>query len=267
MLGRAVNPVAASLAYLTPELQAADLSLAALESPIAKYPPTAIANTAYNLCAWAPRAELLSIWGLDLLSVANNHRFDCGPDGANETASILTNIGLTPVGSGPEPVYRQVNSLKLAFLAFDDILAPLDGIAAAQAIRSARAQAAVVVVSVHWGAEYQSGASDRQKTLAQQFAEAGATLVVGTHPHVLQPAAWIPSAHGKTLVLYSLGNALFDQPGLPDTRQAALVVITLDPHGVKSVRVMPFEIDPAHSLIIQPDTQTAQQIRARLALP
>ena len=138
---------------------------------------------------------------------------------------------------------------------------------AVRAIRLARASASVVVVSVHWGMEYQGGASDRQKILAQQFADAGADLVVGTHPHVLQPAAFIPTARGKTLVLYSLGNALFDQPGLSDTRQSALVLVTLDLHGVKSVRAVPFVIDVPHSRLVAPDPEAARQINLALRLP
>ena len=267
LLGRRVTPTPASLAYLTPQLQAADLSLAALESPLANYPPSTAANSGYNLCAMAPVARVLPAWGLDMLSIANNHRFDCGPDGQYETASILSNLGLISVGPGPEPVYREINGLKLAFFSFDDILTPLDGAAVAQAIRSAGANGWLVVLSVHWGLEYQAGPSDLQKALAQQFAEAGASLIIGTHPHVLQPAAWIETARGKTLVLYSLGNALFDQPGLPDTRQSALVLVTIDARGVRSAVAVPFEIDVPHSLILQPDAQTAQMIQERLQIP
>jgi poly-gamma-glutamate capsule biosynthesis protein CapA/YwtB (metallophosphatase superfamily) len=267
MLGRGTRPTPASLAYLVPALQSADLRLANLESPLAVVPPAATSEPGYDLCAPAGSVQLLSAWGLDLLSLANNHQNDCGPDGADETTSILTTGGLTPVGPGPGPVYRESHGLKLAFLAFDDILAPIDMAAAAQAIHSARAEGALVVVSVHWGVEYQSGASDRQKALAQQFADLGVALIVGTHPHVLQPAEWLPTAHGKMLVLYSLGNALFDQPGLADTRQSALVLVTLDSQGVRSAWPVPFEIDVARSLISRPDAQTAKQIHLRLSLP
>jgi poly-gamma-glutamate synthesis protein (capsule biosynthesis protein) len=125
----------------------------------------------------------------------------------------------------------------------------------------------VVVVSVHWGMEYQGSASDRQEALAQQFAEAGAALIWGHHPHVLQPAVWIPTARGKTLVLFSLGNALFDQAGLPDTRQSALVLAALDANGMRSARAVPFEIDVARSLIVQPDAQIVQHILNKINLP
>jgi poly-gamma-glutamate capsule biosynthesis protein CapA/YwtB (metallophosphatase superfamily) len=267
MIGRGVNATPASLIYLAPELQAADLRLANLESPLAAHPPPDDSGAVYNLCAPASRASLLSTWGLDLLSVQNNHRFDCGPDGPTENARILTAAGIAPIGAGPGALFREVHGLKLAFLAFDDISVPMNVEAAVRAIQSARTERAEVVISLHWGAEYQAGATERQKALAQQLAQAGAALIVGTHPHVLQPAAWISTSHGKTLVLYSLGNALFDQPGLPDTRQSALVLVRLDAHGVQSVHLVPFVINIAKSRLEAPDAQVAQQIRLSLALP
>ena len=267
MIGRSVDPQPDSLSFLTPELKAADLSLANLESPLSSRLPDW--QPAYSLCADAARASLLSAWGLDLLSLANNHNLDCGLAGAGMpgTAKVLASAGLTPVGPGFQPVFRQVNGQRLAFLAFDDVSSPLDEGRAIQEIRLAQEGGALVIVSVHWGMEYQSGPSARQKALAQQFAEAGAALIIGTHPHVLQPAAWLPTTRARTLVLYSLGNALFDQPGLPDTRQSALLLVRLDASGVQDVRVLPFLIDVSRSLIIQPDAQTARLIQARLALP
>ena len=268
MVGRGVHPEYASLSYLVPRLKAADLSLANLESPLAPGVGMGVSsNDGYDLCAPSARADLFPLWHLDMLSLANNHRFDCGPDGVAATIKSLTSQGIIPVGPGLEPVYRQINGLKLAFLALDDILAPIATPVAMKAIQSARASGAVVVVYVHWGMEYQSGATDRQKSLACQFADSGAALVVGSHPHVLQPAGWISTAQGKTLVLFSLGNALFDQAGLPDTRQSSLVLVTLDWHGVRSVQVTPFEIDPADSRIVPVEPQVAAQIRLKLALP
>jgi poly-gamma-glutamate synthesis protein (capsule biosynthesis protein) len=265
MLGRGVNPQPDFLAYLMPELAKADLALANLESPLANVIPAT--DSTYNLCVLSSRAELLSTWGIDLLSLANNHSLDCGPDGPAETRAALQSAGITSIGPSMLPVYREVNGLQLAFLAFDDESSSLDADTAIQAIHSARSTGALVVVSIHWGAEYQGGAIDRQKSLAGQFAQAGATLIWGHHPHVLQPAAWIETAQGKTLVLYSLGNALFDQGGLQDTRQSALVMVTMDAGGVASVRSVPFEIDVEDSRVVQPDAETAAKIRDRLYLP
>jgi poly-gamma-glutamate capsule biosynthesis protein CapA/YwtB (metallophosphatase superfamily) len=270
-LGRGVFPMASSLAYLTPDLSGADLALANLESPLTRGGDRLVVPTAgYDLCASSLYADLLTAWGLDLLSLANNHRDDCAPNGVTQTQSALAAAGLTGIGSGAEPVVRQINGLRLAFFAFDDVSSPLDVDAAVRAIRSARADGMLVIVSVHWGMEYQGGASDRQKSLARQFAQAGAALVWGHHPHVLQPAEWIyppagsEPAGGSTLVLYSLGNALFDQGGLADTRQSALVLVTLDADGVKKVEAVPFEIDVVHSLLVAPDEETAEGILEKL---
>ena len=268
MVGRGVHPSAASLSYLAPQLKAADLSLANLESPLSPVGGVGVPLVdGYNLCAPVSQAAFLPAWRLDMLSLANNHRFDCDPTGVSTTEKALAALGLTPLVSGPVAVYRTINGLKLAFLAFDDILTPIDISAAVQAIQSARSSGAMVVVVVHWGMEYQSGATARQQALARQFAEAGAALIVGSHPHVLQRAAWIPTTRGKTLVLYSLGNALFDQPGLPDTRQSALVLVRLTASGVQSTQVVPFEIDPAASRVLPADPQTAIHIRLSLGLP
>lgn len=265
MLGRGVDPNPGSLAYLMPEMNKADLALANLESPLAQVLPAG--TSTYNLCTVSDRADLLSTWGLDILSLANNHSLDCGMNGSVGTKSILETAGLSSIGPGMRPLYRNVNGQDLAFLGFDDISSPLDVSAAVQAIQSARSTGATVIVSIHWGAEYQGGATDRQKFLAKQFAQAGAALIWGHHPHVLQPAGWIETSRGKTLVLYSLGNALFDQGGMQATRQSAMVMVTMDATSILSVRTLPFEIDMGNSRVVQPDAETAANIRNRINLP
>jgi gamma-polyglutamate biosynthesis protein CapA len=264
-LGRDVHPTPTSLEVIQPELQSADLALANLESPLAETLPET-AGQGYNLCAPAGNAALLAGWGLDILSIANNHSYNCGMHGPVDTASILANNGHASIGLGTQPYTAQLHGLPLAFLAFDDVTAPVEVETAVVAIQSARQTGSIVIVSVHWGVEYQGGASQRQKDLAAQFAEAGASIIWGHHPHVLQPAEWIETTYGRTLVLYSLGNALFDQGGLADTRQSALVLVGLDGGGVVSVRAVPFEIDIVNSRLVEPDAGTAQGILDRLEL-
>ena len=265
MIGRGMDPKPDSLAILTPYLSSSDLVLANLESPLTSEPP--VQSSAYNLCTSSSRANLLASWGFDLLSIANNHQYDCGPEGPSATRSALESVGITPIGSGMDPVRRVVNGLLLAFLAFDDVSSTLDVNSAIQEIRSERATGALVIVSVHWGMEYQGGVSDRQKSLAEQFVNAGAVLVWGHHPHVLQPVEWIETARGKALILYSLGNTLFDQVGLSDTRQSALVVITLNAQGVTKVRAVPFVIDVVESRLLVPDAETVKQIQDNIQIP
>jgi len=265
MLARGINPGPDSLSYLGSDISVADLAMANLESPLAPIPPET--ESTYNLCAFSGHASLLDAWGFDLLSLANNHALDCSQDGIAITISALDAAGIQSIAPGSEPVLREVNGLKLAFLAFDDVSSPLDETTAETAIRSARDDGAQVIVSVHWGMEYQGSPSDRQESLAQAFARAGAALIWGHHPHVLQRVDWIESEGRKTLILYSLGNALFDQGGLADTRRSALAVVTIGPSGVESVHAVPFAIDVPHSRLEAPDASTLQKVQDSLQLP
>jgi poly-gamma-glutamate capsule biosynthesis protein CapA/YwtB (metallophosphatase superfamily) len=255
MLGRDVHLSVDTFAYLEPFLRSADLALANLESPLTHAPVQT--DSPYALCASPERADLLANAGFDLLALANNHIFDCGEQGGLETQAALTEAGLGFVGPGHEPEYREINGVRLAFLAFD-ATGEFDLESAEQTVRSAHDTGAVVIVSIHWGAEYQAGESQFQKEIAAGLARAGATLIWGHHPHVLQPTAWINA--GKTLVFYSLGNALFDQYGLADTRQSALLLVTLDPKGVVDYRAIPFLIDVPNNRIVEADAGSTQVI-------
>jgi len=265
MIGRGTDPKPDSLKILAPALSTSDLVLANLESPLVSGPP--VLGSTYNLCASSSRANLLAAWGFDLLSIANNHQYDCSPKGPAATRAALESVGITAIGPGMDPVRWVVHGLPLAFLAFDDVSSALDENSAIQQIRAEQASGALVIVSVHWGMEYQGGASDRQKSLAQQFANAGAVLVWGHHPHVLQPIEWIGTARGKALILFSLGNALFDQVGLSDTRRSALVVVSLNARGVTRARAVPFVIDVVESRLRVPDAETSNQIQQIIHIP
>ena len=207
-----------------------------------------------------------------MLSVVNNHSLDCGKQGYLDTLSTLDSNGLVSIDNNGYTT--TIHNLKLTFFAFEDISSPLDMVTATRSIQAARKTGATVIVSMHWGMEYQGGASSRQQELAQQLVAAGATLIWGHHPHVLQPAEWIPSEcsdsqdkTGCSLVLYSLGNAMFDQAGLPDTRRSALVSVVLDQNGIISIQTKPFMIDPIHSLLKAPNKSESNLILTRLKLP
>jgi poly-gamma-glutamate synthesis protein (capsule biosynthesis protein) len=255
MLGRDIQPSSETFAYLQPFLDSADLVLANLESPLTSAPVHA--TSPYVLCAPPERVRFLAEAGFDLLSLANNHREDCGQDGLSGTQSTLVQAGLASIGPGPEPVLREINGIHLAFLAFD-ATSGFNTSTAAQAVRAARDGGALVIVSMHWGVEYQAGASGGQQKIAARLAQAGATLIWGHHPHVLQPAEWADDY--RTLVLYSLGNALFDQHGLESTRRSALVLVNLGPHGVEGLQAIPFVIDVHRSRIIEASPEEAGAI-------
>ena len=257
MLGRAVHPNRETFTYLKPYLTSADLALANLESPLTDAPLQT--ESPYVLCAPPQNVAYLVEAGFDYLALANNHRLDCGTEGLLETQRTLTEAGLGFLGPDPEPVYRSIHGIRLAFLAFD-ATSQFDIETAVQAVRSAREAGALVIVALHWGVEYQSAASTDQKEIAAQLADAGATLIWGHHPHVLQPAGWLQD--GKTLVLYSIGNALFDQYGLESTRRSSLILVRLGSSKVEELNVIPFMIDIRNNRMIQADQDTAQVIRS-----
>jgi poly-gamma-glutamate synthesis protein (capsule biosynthesis protein) len=244
--------------------------MANLESPLTTR--EVVTKSPLALCTSPEPAHYLSEVGFDLLSFANNHDHDCGISGFKDTLAALKQNGLISIPAGLVPVFREVNGVKLAFLSINATWA-FDRVALLKAISSARAENAVVVVSIHWGNEYFSQPSKFQKSLAKQMAEAGASLIWGTHPHVLQPVEWIAipcdssdltKICRQTLVLYSLGNALFDQYALPDTRQSVLALVQVSKDGVQEFHAVPFVIDERFSQLIVADDATAKKILERL---
>lgn len=269
-LGRGVYPNSDTFTYIKPILDSVDLAMANLESPLTTKP--VITKSPYALCTKPERAKFLEDAGFDILSFANNHDLDCGLSGRKETLSTLKQFNLDVIPPDAVTVYREMNGVKLAFIAINATWA-FDRQALLDAISTAYKQGAVVVVSIHWGDEYFAQPNRFQKALAKEMAEAGASLIWGHHPHVLQPVEWIfvpcttgnPSATCRqTLVLYSLGNALFDQYSLPDTRQSALAMVVMNQAGVQQFQAIPFVIDEPRSRLAAAEDSTSKKILERL---
>ncbi|MCW5942405.1 MAG: CapA family protein [Fimbriimonadaceae bacterium] len=194
-------------------------------------------------------ASALAKAGFDVLSVANNHAVDAGEPGLRQTLRALEDDGVNPVGHRAEPTVVVRKGLRVAFLAITDfpvdppgLVRQTDESTLAGDIADARRRADVVVVSWHWGTEGSHLPSDRQRRLARLAADAGADLVLGHHPHVLQPIEWLPAKDGRRcLVAYSLGNFVFDATR-PAERQTLVLRATLAKNGVQSYATVPFRI-------------------------
>jgi len=268
MLGRAVAEAHKEDGWegvfdtIKPELQAADLALGNLESPLGSPTGDLQAGNAYNLCAEVTSAHMLADAGFDILVTANNHRFDCGLSHAEDTVGSLSGAGITALDERSSPLEMHLKGIKLAFLAYDDISMTLDVDETLETIEKAAKEHDIVVVSMHWGMEYQGGPTQRQQTLAHSMAQAGADFIWGHHPHVLQPLEWIKRDGGKSpaLVAYSLGNALFDQTFISDTRQSVVLQVRLDKKGITSVNVIPIVILWKDHTMVIPDSATEQSI-------
>jgi poly-gamma-glutamate synthesis protein (capsule biosynthesis protein) len=253
-----------ALDLLAPMFRSSDLAAGNLESPLSDKINLEI--TSNNLCAPAEAGKWLAEAGVGLVSLANNHSADCAEQGIQTTAQILSRSGILGIGLTPQAVFRSANGLDLAFIAVDGITQPVDIPQLAQEVQNAHEKGAVVIVSLHWGHEYQPAPDANQENLAQALADSGASLVWGHHPHVLQPAQWLQGKAQKlpTLVLYSLGNVLFDQAGLPDTRRSAAALIWLGKDGVISAGAVPFDLDVRKGLVIPATPTDTAAVRDRL---
>lgn len=208
------------------QISAADIAFINQETPIAgsmepsTYP---MFNTPEEM------AENLAELGFDIINLANNHMLDKGIKGLRETIGILRNTeGISAVigaNCGSEEngwsAVIEKNGIKFGFVGFTqhtnglhlpeeetDMIIYTDNTEEMyNQLQKLKASADVVVVSVHWGDEGSNIPNTYQRELAQQFADWGADIVIGTHPHVLQPVEYVRGEDGgETLVFYSLGN-------------------------------------------------------------
>lgn len=193
----------------------ADLVAANLESPLTDAP-----RRTPGIDLRAPPGAAAALWPLTHLGVLNNHSRDAGMAGQAQSLGTLRRAGLHPVTA--TPTVRVVRSQRIALLAWlDDRAAPLP----LSVVRAAARQADTVIVLTHWGEEY-GLTTARQRTQARALVAAGATVIAGSGPHVLQGHEVLTGPRGAALVLYSLGNLLFDQP-FPAAQLGAVVRVPL----------------------------------------
>jgi poly-gamma-glutamate synthesis protein (capsule biosynthesis protein) len=236
-----------------------------LESPLSTGQPTP-SGQEYNLCADAGQVSTLVAGGVDFVSLANNHQDDCGANGPAITQEILDSASIHSAGGDYQPAYFTADGNRVGVIAAEDVNQPVDRELLMQSIRDAQADCSFVIVSIHWGNEYQAGASERQIELAQEIADAGADVIWGHHPHVLQPMAWLESSQGahRTLVMYSLGNLLTDQGMNADVTESALVSLTIKAGEITGIEVFPLKMDPIGRVLYRANAGESSKILDRL---
>lgn len=205
--------------------------------------------------------------GIDVVSTANNHAMDREPPGVDATIAALEQAGLPHTGTrargqtGPWHALTRARGITVAWLACTESTNQIpdpDGQvlrchepkgALEQQVRALAAEPTIdaVIVTPHWGKEYQPEPTRAQRGLAARLAAAGATAVIGSHPHVLQPWEVLPGPDGReALVMYSLGNFASHQPELPRRSSMLLYVGLTRPPGQKArvhgVRYVPLHV-------------------------
>ena len=232
---------------------------------------TPLAGKKFTFRARPEYASLMKDIGADLVGVANNHVNDYGRDAMLDTFSTLENISMPFCGAGKNieeasrPVFFTNKDVKIAIIAATQIermgnpdtvgatdsspgvfrcLYDMDRLTAK--IRECRAAGCFTIVFIHWGTEGTEHIDDWQLKQGKQIAEAGADVIVGAHPHILQRLDWLdgtesaPDKNGqpkKVPVIYSLGNYLFNSK----TLDTGLYELTLNAHdgSLENIRFIP----------------------------
>ena len=230
---KAAHDMALPFRPLASLLQAADVTIGSLDGAISDYnPPTPCIETTRNLLAPAEFAQGLGFAGYDVITVATNHIKDCGLTRGCTNNSMLDTLAnlraqnIQPTGAGinlaqaTTPALVTVRGVRFAFIGVSAVngptwagdnqpgTVPFQAAIYLDAIRRAKAEADVVIVLPHWGREYSGDISFEQRQAATRMVAAGATLVIGNHPHHVQGVETFPNG---AVAAYSLGNFVFDQ--------------------------------------------------------
>mgnify|MGYP003639608252 CR=1 FL=1 len=240
-----------------PLLQTADIAFGNLECPVSGRGEKLDKNYTFNA---APEAvEGLTFAGFDVLSLANNHTLDYGLVALDDTIRILSENEIVGIGisekDGPqEPAILERNGIRVGFLAYVDPNSPFGDakeflpfekgpVKALEAsltrdIAALNEKVDIVVVSIHWGIEYMDDPDEAQIALGQFAIDQGADIVAGHHPHVQQEPTWYKDG----LIIYSMGNFVFDQRSRPKTLLSRLYTVTLTKSGPTFAQYRPLEL-------------------------
>ncbi|MEM8903043.1 MAG: CapA family protein [Actinomycetota bacterium] len=243
---------------LEPALDAADLAMVNVEMAISDR-GTPVEDKEFVFRAPPSAAERIAAAGIDVVSLANNHARDFGPDALIDTVELLTGAGVVPVGAGSDrsaafaPATVEVGQVRVAVIGVSYIVpggfgatSERAGVASGrdrsgaqvEAVAAAAAAHDVVLVYVHWGIERDTCPSGAQREQAAELLAAGATAVIGAHPHVLQPIERLDDG----LVIWSLGNFVWHpRPGI--TGETAVVQVDFLGSEITDVAVHPHVLD------------------------
>lgn len=229
------------------------------------------ANKSYTFRAKPSRVNLLKEMGVDIVSLANNHALDYGRYALADTFKTLDQAGINYIGAGrnmnraKSPVYYTVGNKKIAYVAASRVVYSGDWYATntksgmigtydpalfIKSIRKAAKNSDYVVAFLHWGVERKSHPESYQRALARKYIDAGADLVVGCHPHVLQGFEYYK---GKPIA-YSLGNFWFNNA----YQNTGLLKLYLNKDGKTKLQILPAKAQNAYTYLMK-DTLSKKQ--------
>ena len=220
-----------------------DTVVANLEGPITDYDsesrgtrPGEAGNTTFTFSPIV--ADTLFKNNIRMVNAGNNHSVDFGRLGATSTRMYLLKAGVNHFGSpgGSIVATTTIQGFRVAFVNFNQFLGLNDPSKTVRAIVSVRPSTDFIFVYTHWGDEY-APATEYEQTLSRDFIDAGADMVIGSHPHVIQEHVMYKGKH----IFYSLGNFIFDQYFSEEVKTGAAVEVSLSKDGIE-VKERRFEL-------------------------
>jgi len=255
-----------------------DLSIANMETPVDVLGGNQDITTFPLFNAPFEILEALQYAGFNHLISANNHSFDRGFDGLVATVNNFERVGIDHTGMNVDeaafntPTILDVNGIQVGIIAYTDSVNGLEPLVpdamlpyavrrfrsntlddipymAEDIARLRTAGAELVIVSLHWGAEYVDSPTEMQQLIARELSEVGADIIMGNHAHVIQPVEWHYRADGsRSFIIYSLGNFLADQTRLvtpiPRTQYGKLVSVQVVRESDGEIRLERAEVLP-----------------------
>jgi len=214
------NGCASIVEQVADHLRQGDIVFGNLECPLSTVGP----HQPYGPCVFRadPKTvEVLTLGSFDIVSLANNHALNSGRAALLQTMDHLEQAGIAYVGAAPTkahgsaPTFITVRDIRVGFLAYTDLSFECSSYSKVdqdltrlrQQIKRARNNCNLLIVSYHWGEEYRRKPTSRQVKVAHASIEAGADVVLGHHPHVLEGI----ELYQNRPILYSMGNFIFDQ--------------------------------------------------------
>ena len=193
----------------------------------------------YSFRAPPKMMEGLLLADFDIMSIANNHSFDWTVEALIDTKERLKEEDIVPVGGGLDaysPQIIEVDGNSIAFIAHTAVGAPgwaatetTPGVAwysqekLRKAVGEIEDEVDTIIFSIHYGVEYQTDPNQNQIDISKNAIDIGVDLVIGHHPHVIQPV----EEYENGLIAYSLGNFVFDQSFSEETMEGLLLEVKL----------------------------------------
>lgn len=278
------NGGASAMASIADMLSQADVTISNLESPLSDDDSEPIYDKDVYIIGRPSAIESVVNSGIDVVSLANNHIMDYTGPALQDTLNALDQNGILHAGAGMNEaeadkiVEMNVNGVSIAFFSWTDIVPDnyvayddQPGVASARLnmndalkrVREAKQTHDIVIVAMHWGIEYQDYIDDyTQRDPAHQLVDAGADVVLGNHPHVLEGIEF----YDGSLIAYAHGNCVFRQAfEFGNTHESYVLNFDITQDGIKNLVAIPLYLSDEYGIPSVATGDQAQTTLSRLA--